>query len=455
MSKSTQPQINRWQSHRKKERRSYGFIFALIFAVVLHLALFAYLKRIEFFNDTANLEEEQIHIINTDTPEVPEVTPEATPTLPEYAEAPEEIAELDEILLEMKNQDLDINTSVEAPEIAVNMSLPAKAGDLQGTLDDIILNTNTDAILEDIGTAIADTSLAAEGQLVIQQGAMRGDILDQRDLIDDKALLGIEGLADDGILDGYSSLDSLLSMSNLSLDGSRTALPSDLLFEYDSAELKEEARLGLLKLGMLIERNPEMYCLLEGHTDLFGSDSYNLELSQARALAVKSFLVISLRLDESRILTKGFGKTRPVVTQGDQIQQSPNRRVDILMRNSSPPGFREPVSISPSTASLSQPTPVAEPPVQPKTEIQPVPQRAIVIDEDTPTTTPEQQETLPPSPVPQPVEPQLPQRAIVVEEPPKPKAITVQPQGDPAARFLEVLEDRGIRVRPVRAIVVD
>jgi len=368
-------QIDRWSTQRSKERKSYWFVLALVFAVIFHAA---------------------------------------------------------EALAQLQNQDLDISTAIDAPEIAIDISTPAKAGDMDGALNDMILNTNTDIIIEDIGTAITDNSLAADGQIVIKEGAMKGELFDQKDLIDDKTLLGIGGIANDGVMKGYSSLDSMLSMSNLKLAGARTALPSDLLFEYDSAELKAGARFGLMKLGMLIDRNPKMFCLLEGHSDLFGPDSYNLQLSQERAQSVKSYLVQSLKLDGSRILVKGFGKSRPLVTEGDQNQQAPNRRVDILMRNKAPNYINQPLVTTPTKPRI------VTPPAKPRQPTQ-KPTKAIVV-EDTPT---------------KPQQPK-PQRAIVVDELPRPKkAIVVNPAGNPTQRYREILEARGIKSPPQRAIIVD
>ncbi len=433
-------QINRWSANHSKEKRPFRFFLALILAIIFHVGLFAYLKKIEFFNTAPTKSEEQTYLINTDSPEIPEIVPSQEQTLPEYAEAQEEIAELDELLVELHNQELDINISVEAPQVAINMSLPSKAGELEGALDDIILNTNTDTILEDIGTSIADNTLAAEGQLIIKEGSMQGELLDQRDLIDNTTLQGIGGLSDDGIMNGYSSLDSLLSMSESRLAGSRTALPSDLLYAYDSAELKSEARLGLMKLAMVIERNPKMYCLLEGHSDLFGPASYNQELSLARAQAVKDYLVTSLKLNDAQILVKGYGKSHPLIAEGDQEQQAPNRRVDILMRKQVPKSFYEEVAIpapTPTPETKPAPTPAAV------TTPEPTPQRAIVVE-------------TPPAPRVEraPIKPELPPRAIVVEDVPVIKPIRVNPIGDPTARFLELLQERGI-TPPVRAIVVD
>ena len=133
---------------------------------------------------------------------------------------------------------------------------------------------------------------------------------------------------------GFSNLDELLAGSGRV--GSGTApimMPTDLLFDYDSANLRPGATANLQKLGRLIQRNPQSVFKVEGHTDSFGSDRYNLDLSQRRAETVKSWLVANMGIDSGRIQTQGYGKSRLLVP-GDRTvdEQQLNRRVEIIIR---------------------------------------------------------------------------------------------------------------------------
>ncbi|MGI8604327.1 MAG: OmpA family protein [Verrucomicrobiales bacterium] len=162
--------------------------------------------------------------------------------------------------------------------------------------------------------------------------------------IKDEALPGEEMLQDSinaaikkgdggvGDADGFASLDDLLSYKGPVTDDKKAMLPTDLLFEYNAADLRDSARLSLMKLGFIIQRNPNADIRIEGHSDLFGGDEYNQGLSEARAEAVKNWLVESLRLDASRLRTRGWGKTRPLVPGGSVEQQAKNRRVEIIIR---------------------------------------------------------------------------------------------------------------------------
>ena len=133
---------------------------------------------------------------------------------------------------------------------------------------------------------------------------------------------------------GFSNLDELLSGTGRV--GTRTApimMPTDLLFDYDSANLRPGATANLQKLGQLIQRNPQSVFKVEGHTDSFGSDQYNLDLSQRRAETVKSWLVENMAINPDRIQTQGYGKLRLLVPSDRSVdEQQLNRRVEIVIR---------------------------------------------------------------------------------------------------------------------------
>jgi outer membrane protein OmpA-like peptidoglycan-associated protein len=136
----------------------------------------------------------------------------------------------------------------------------------------------------------------------------------------------------------FNKLDDLLAQSGpLKGDGARLNMDREAsggaLFEYDSAKLKPEAIQALRQLGALIERNPRATFSIEGYTDSFGTPEYNKKLSQARADAVKAWLLSNMKLDPAGISAKGFGSERPrAPLTGTREEQAPNRRVEIVIR---------------------------------------------------------------------------------------------------------------------------
>ena len=137
---------------------------------------------------------------------------------------------------------------------------------------------------------------------------------------------------------GFSNLDDLLAQTGpLSPETAPILMPTDLLFDYDSPDLRLEALTSLRKLALLIQKNPGARFVIEGHTDSFGSDEYNLELSRKRAESVKAWLTESMGLKADSIQTVGYGKSR-LLTPGDGTveQQKINRRVEIAIHAPEP-----------------------------------------------------------------------------------------------------------------------
>jgi outer membrane protein OmpA-like peptidoglycan-associated protein len=143
-----------------------------------------------------------------------------------------------------------------------------------------------------------------------------------------------EGALRGGNQPGFSNLDELLAKTGpLSSETAPILMPTDLLFDYDSADLREAAMESLSKLAMLIRRNPHATFVIEGHTDSFGSDAYNLDLSTRRADSVRAWLLTSMGIPDHRIDTRGFGESRLIAPSSGTIEeQQINRRVEIVIK---------------------------------------------------------------------------------------------------------------------------
>lgn len=320
-----------------------GYGFAVLLSVIVGVALFAAIllgagqlrillglvKPMEIKSQNFNVE--QIEVSAAPLPEV-----EEEQIVPEVTDASQLLSDIEELIPELDNTELDISPEITQPEVALAASIPLDAGEEFGELLEPVAAPKVDHVLDQIGRTENLFQEAATGQIMVEEGSVKADIMDPDALLKDMASKGSGGLSDEGLPSGYASIDGLLQMASNELSRSRAALPSDLLFEYDSAQLRETARLGLMKLAMLIDRNPEMFCILEGHSDLFGDSRYNLALSEKRAQAVKDWLVESMQLNGSRIIVRGYGSSQPKVAEGSIEEQAMNRRVDILMRRDAP-----------------------------------------------------------------------------------------------------------------------
>jgi OOP family OmpA-OmpF porin len=107
---------------------------------------------------------------------------------------------------------------------------------------------------------------------------------------------------------------------------------SDVLFEFDKANLTPGALLSLAPLVTFLRENPDRTISIEGHTDSLGSDAYNQQLSQHRADAVRDFLVQS-GISADRITARGMGKSYPVASNATEAGRQQNRRVEMVISN--------------------------------------------------------------------------------------------------------------------------
>jgi len=103
---------------------------------------------------------------------------------------------------------------------------------------------------------------------------------------------------------------------------------SDLLFDFDEAQLRPEALNQLNKVGDILAKYPEDRIRIEGHTDSIGSANYNDELAKRRALAVKDALE-TRGVKEHQMVTVGVGEERPVADNTTVDGRAANRRVQL------------------------------------------------------------------------------------------------------------------------------
>jgi outer membrane protein OmpA-like peptidoglycan-associated protein len=113
--------------------------------------------------------------------------------------------------------------------------------------------------------------------------------------------------------------------------GIRIALQSSVLFDFDKSELKPEAAKELQEVIQKIKSYGTPKVTVEGHTDSVGSLTYNKQLSEARAEAVRTFFQEKGGITSERIKTVGYGETKPLTSNDSEEGRELNRRVEILI----------------------------------------------------------------------------------------------------------------------------
>ena len=105
----------------------------------------------------------------------------------------------------------------------------------------------------------------------------------------------------------------------------------DVYFDYDKAEIRDDARATLAAVSKFLKEYPQVRFAIEGHCDERGSEEYNLGLGDQRANAVLSHLS-SMGISNSRLTTISYGKERPQCSESNESCWQRNRRAHFVLR---------------------------------------------------------------------------------------------------------------------------
>lgn len=98
-------------------------------------------------------------------------------------------------------------------------------------------------------------------------------------------------------------------------------------FEFDKAVVRNIYGDELEAVANAMKAHDDIDLVLEGHTDSVGAESYNQDLSERRAAAVKAKLSEDYGIPAERIRAVGYGETRPIASNDTDEGRQRNRRV--------------------------------------------------------------------------------------------------------------------------------
>lgn len=107
---------------------------------------------------------------------------------------------------------------------------------------------------------------------------------------------------------------------------------NDILFDYNKATLQSQSLAIIDDIATMLLEHEDIHLSIEGHTDSDGSESYNLELSEKRAAAVKRVLV-EKGIGANRLTTMGFGESVPLEDNATKEGKARNRRVEFVLKD--------------------------------------------------------------------------------------------------------------------------
>ena len=105
-------------------------------------------------------------------------------------------------------------------------------------------------------------------------------------------------------------------------------------FETNKADILPESDPTLDAVGMLLTQWPQLKLEIGGHTDARGSAQHNQKLSETRAASVKSYLLAKFtKLSADQFTTRGYGESKPIAPNTNELGWAKNRRVEFVVLN--------------------------------------------------------------------------------------------------------------------------
>jgi outer membrane protein OmpA-like peptidoglycan-associated protein len=105
----------------------------------------------------------------------------------------------------------------------------------------------------------------------------------------------------------------------------------DVLFDLDRSTVRNDARMVLDRVVATLNEHPEARLRIDGHASEEGTPEYNQTLSERRAHAVRDYLV-GHGIVAARLVTEGFGETRPKFDNSREETRRLNRRAEIKLQ---------------------------------------------------------------------------------------------------------------------------
>ena len=106
----------------------------------------------------------------------------------------------------------------------------------------------------------------------------------------------------------------------------------DVNFSFDQRSLSEVGLRAVAKVAESLRKEKKWFLMrINGHTDSIGSEEYNINLSNSRAVSVGKQFVVKEGFDPARIFIRGMGESEPLASNKTAEGRRKNRRVEILI----------------------------------------------------------------------------------------------------------------------------
>ncbi|GAB1266135.1 OmpA family protein [Aurantivibrio infirmus] len=135
----------------------------------------------------------------------------------------------------------------------------------------------------------------------------------------------------------FTAIENLFTSDEaivLSQGGNVVIRTIGLNFDPGSSQIGTQYFSLLKKVQEALQQFPNSAVVVEGHTDSFGGDEANLNLSVARAEAVREYLLANMSdRSTANIEAVGYGETKPIGNNETVEGRTKNRRIDLVLKS--------------------------------------------------------------------------------------------------------------------------
>ncbi|WP_368029474.1 OmpA family protein [Arcobacter sp. s6] len=134
----------------------------------------------------------------------------------------------------------------------------------------------------------------------------------------------------DGVLNQFDKCPNTSAGVKVNKDGCFETVNLNINFDNNSVQIKDQYMKNLQSFAKILKENKSLTAVIEAHTDAKGSDSYNQNLSDRRAVAVVNELK-KLDIESMRLTSRGYGESQPIASNDNEEGRALNRRVTALI----------------------------------------------------------------------------------------------------------------------------
>jgi outer membrane protein OmpA-like peptidoglycan-associated protein len=159
------------------------------------------------------------------------------------------------------------------------------------------------------------------------------EVMPEPELITEAIVKTPQDQDQDGVMDDQDACPNTVPTLKVDQQGCSIVFDysfPDINFEFNSAKLTQSAQRKLDEIAYEFKKIADLKVEVQAHTDSIGSNAYNIELSNKRAVSIVNYLVLH-GIFETQLIPKGYGETKPIADNKTDRGRALNRRAEFKL----------------------------------------------------------------------------------------------------------------------------